>query len=56
MKRYRRQDSIGTPYCLTVDFDSKENKTYTLRNRDTMEQTRMTLDEIIDFVKKQIKL
>lgn len=55
-KRYRRQDSIGTPYCLTVDFDSKENKTYTLRNRDTMEQTRMTLDEIIDFVKKQIKL
>ena len=39
-----------------TDFDSKENKTYTLRNRDTMEQTRMTLDEIIDFVKKQIKL
>ena len=55
-KRYRRQDSIGTPFCLTVDFDSVENKTYTLRNRDTMEQVRMSLDEIIEYVKKAIKL
>lgn len=55
-KRYRRQDSIGTPFCLTVDFDSHDQKTYTLRNRDTMEQVRMNLDEIIEYVKKQIKL
>ena len=55
-KRYRRQDAIGTPLCITFDFDSLEDKMVTVRDRDTMEQTRMTLDEIIDFVKKQIKL
>ncbi|CDC46160.1 glycyl-tRNA ligase [Firmicutes bacterium CAG:449] len=54
-KRYRRQDSIGTPYCVTVDFDSKDNKTYTLRDRDTMEQVRMSKEEIIKFVKEKIR-
>ena len=55
-KRYRRQDSIGTPFCLTVDFDSKEQQTYTLRDRDTMEQVRLSYDEIVKYVKEKIKL
>ena len=55
-KRYRRQDSIGTPFCVTVDFDSKEQQTYTLRDRDTMEQVRLSYDEIVQYVKEKIKL
>ncbi len=46
-KRYRRQDSIGTPYCVTVDFDTLEDNTVTIRDRDTMEQVRMSVDELI---------
>ena len=49
-RRYRRMDEIGTPYCITVDFDSVENKTFTVRDRDTMEQVRMTEPEILDFL------
>ncbi len=49
-KRYRRQDEIGTPYCLTFDFDSLENGTVTVRDRDTMEQVRMTPEEVIAFL------
>ena len=55
-KRYRRQDSIGTPFCVTVDFDSNEQKTYTLRNRDTMEQVRLTYDEIVDYINNAIRI
>src|SRR5699024_11773888 len=40
-KRYRRQDEIGTPYCITFDFDSAEDKKVTVRDRDTMEQSRI---------------
>ena len=46
-KRYRRQDEIGTPYCVTVDFDTLENNTVTIRDRDTMQQIRMPIDELI---------
>ncbi|MCL4113972.1 UNVERIFIED_CONTAM: hypothetical protein GTU68_004975 [Idotea baltica] len=45
-KRYRRQDAIGTPFCVTVDFDTLEDNTVTLRNRDTMEQERINISEI----------
>ena len=45
-KRYRRQDEIGTPYCLTVDFDSLEDKKVTVRDRDTMEQERVAVNEL----------
>ena len=48
-KRYRRQDEIGTPYCVTVDFDSLEDDTVTIRDRDTMEQKRMKIDELEKF-------
>jgi glycyl-tRNA synthetase len=46
-RRYRRMDEIGTPWCVTVDFDSLENKTFTVRDRDSMEQVRMTEAEIL---------
>ena len=45
-KRYRRQDEIGTPYCITVDFDSLEDKKVTVRDRDTMEQERIGIDDL----------
>ena len=45
-KRYRRQDEAGTPYCITVDFDTQENQTVTVRDRDTMEQIRLPIDEL----------
>ena len=48
-KRYRRQDAIGTPYCITVDFDTLENNTVTVRMRDSMEQVRVSIDELDSF-------
>jgi glycyl-tRNA synthetase len=47
-KRYRRQDEIGTPYCITVDFDSLEDKTVTLRDRDTTKQKRVPIKDILE--------
>ncbi|WP_420017792.1 glycine--tRNA ligase [Ureaplasma ceti] len=52
-KRYRRQDAIGTPFCLTVDFDTVEKNTVTIRNRDTMEQVTISVDEIPSFFMNQ---
>ncbi|MBQ3990090.1 MAG: glycine--tRNA ligase, partial [Bacteroidales bacterium] len=46
-KRYRRQDSIGTPYCVTVDHQTLEDNTVTVRERDTMSQVRMSIDEVV---------
>ena len=54
-KRYRRQDVIGTPYCLTVDDDTLNNNTVTIRDRDTMEQVTIKLDEVINYIEEQIK-
>ncbi|MEG0685867.1 MAG: His/Gly/Thr/Pro-type tRNA ligase C-terminal domain-containing protein, partial [Erysipelotrichales bacterium] len=45
-KRYKRQDAIGTPYCITVDFDTMEDNSVTVRDRDTMEQVRINIDEL----------
>ncbi|MEW6861426.1 glycine--tRNA ligase [Trueperella pyogenes] len=53
-RRYRRQDEIGTPYCITVDFDSLEDKAATVRDRDTMEQVRMPLTEIKSFLAEKL--
>ncbi len=53
-KRYRRQDEIGTPYCVTVDFDTLEDDTVTIRDRDTMEQIRMSLNELEGYLAKKI--
>jgi glycyl-tRNA synthetase len=54
-KRYRREDEIGTPYCITVDFDTIEDNTVTVRDRDTMEQFRIKIEEIPAFLKEKIK-
>ncbi len=53
-RRYRRMDEIGTPFGITVDYDSLENNTYTLRDRDTTKQTRMSEAEIIAFLNEQL--
>ena len=45
-KRYRRQDEIGTPYCITVDFETLEDNAVTIRDRDTMAQERIGLDQV----------
>lgn len=54
-KRYRRQDEIGTPFSVTVDFDTLENNTVTIRDRDTMQQIRMPIDKICAYVSEKIK-
>ncbi|MBO5713199.1 MAG: glycine--tRNA ligase, partial [Clostridia bacterium] len=53
-KRYRRQDEIGTPYSVTIDFDTLENNTVTIRDRDTMEQIRISIDELPAYVLEKI--
>ncbi|MCH8244409.1 anticodon-binding protein [Patescibacteria group bacterium] len=53
-KRYRRQDEVGTPYCITIDFDSLENNDVTIRDRDTMEQERVSLNSLIATIRKQL--
>jgi len=53
-KRYRRQDAIGTPFCITFDFDSLEDHCVTVRDRDTMAQERVKIDEIVDYINKKI--
>lgn len=54
-KRYRREDEIGTPYCVTIDFDTLEDNQVTIRDRDTMEQVRVSIDELNNWVKNKIK-
>ncbi len=53
-KRYRRQDEIGTPYCITIDFDTLEDNTVTVRDRDTMEQIRLPISELEAFINEKI--
>ncbi|EMR05910.1 Glycine--tRNA ligase [Bhargavaea cecembensis DSE10] len=54
-KRYRRQDEIGTPFCITYDFDSKEDGQVTVRDRDTMEQVRMPVSEVRAFIEQRLE-
>ena len=55
-KRYRRQDEIGTPFCITVDFDTLNDNTVTVRDRDSMEQIRLSIDELEAYITKAIEL
>jgi glycyl-tRNA synthetase len=55
-KRYRRQDAIGTPYCITIDHQSLEDNTVTIRNRDTMEQDRVAIDSLRDTIKEKVDI
>ena len=54
-KRYRRQDEIGTPFCITYDFDTLEDGCVTVRDRDTMAQERVKIDELIDYIDKKLE-
>src|SRR3989338_2749146 len=54
-KRYRRQDEIGTPFCVTIDFDTLENDTVTVRDRDMGKQERVKISELIDILKNSLK-
>ena len=53
-KSYRRHDEIGTPICITVDFQTLEDETITIRDRDTMEQIRISIKEASNYLKKNI--
>jgi glycyl-tRNA synthetase len=53
-KRYRRQDEIGTPYCVTVDFDSLVDQAVTVRDRDTMVQERIAIDKVEDYIRAKL--
>ena len=55
-KRYRRQDAIGTPLCITVDYQTREDRTVTVRHRDSMEQHRVAIDELPALVNNEVSL
>jgi len=54
-KRYRREDEIGTPYCVTIDFDTLEDNTVTVRDRDTMEQIRIKISELENYIAEKVE-
>ena len=53
-RRYRRQDEVGTPFCVTVDFDSLEDRQVTVRERDTMSQDRIPIDTLVAFLRERL--
>jgi len=53
-RRYRRQDEIGTPFCITVDFDTKEDHSVTIRERDSMEQKRIAIDDVVGYLAEKL--
>ena len=55
-KRYRRQDAIGTPYCITVDHDTLKDNCVTIRFRDTMEQERVSIDKLHDIISEKVSM
>jgi len=54
-RRYRRQDEIGTPWCITVDFETMENNTVTVRDRDTLKQERISIDTLATYFKEKLQ-
>jgi glycyl-tRNA synthetase len=55
-RRYRRQDANGTPFCITVDHDTLEDDSVTIRTRDTMEQTRVKISELKDIIAQEVSM
>lgn len=55
-RRYRRQDAVGTPFCITVDHDTLEDNTVTIRHRDTMEQKRVKIEELSNIIKQEVNV
>ncbi|MBR0379108.1 MAG: glycine--tRNA ligase, partial [Mogibacterium sp.] len=54
-KRYRREDEIGTPFSICVDFDTAEDKSVTIRDRDTMEQVRIPIAEVREYIENRLR-
>ena len=54
-KRYRRQDVIGTPFCVTIDDETLNNNTVTIRDRDTMKQEVVSLDDLVSYINEKIQ-
>ena len=54
-RRYRRQDEIGTPYCVTIDFDTLDDRQATIRDRDTMHQARVPVAELVDILRDKLE-
>jgi glycyl-tRNA synthetase len=54
-RRYRRQDAIGTPFCVTIDYETLENNTVTIRHRDSMEQRRIPAAELSAYIASELK-
>jgi len=55
-RRYRRQDAIGTPYCITIDHQTLEDNSVTIRYRDTMEQERVSIDQLREIIKEKVSI
>ena len=55
-RRYRRQDAIGTPFCVTVDFDTLEDNTVTIRDRDTLQQQRVSIDALAQMITAKVDM
>ena len=55
-RRYRRQDAIGTPYCITVDHQTLEDNTVTIRERDSMEQRRVSVAEVVNEIEEAVSM
>ena len=54
-KRYRRADASGTPFCVTIDEETLKNNTVTVRDRDTMEQITLKLDELVNYIEERVR-
>jgi glycyl-tRNA synthetase len=53
-RRYRRQDEVGTPFCVTVDFDTLEDRQVTVRERDSMAQDRIPVENLVDYLAERL--
>ena len=53
-RRYRRQDEVGTPYCVTVDFDTLSDRQVTVRDRDSMAQERLPIDALVEYLQERL--
>jgi glycyl-tRNA synthetase len=53
-RRYRRQDEVGTPFCVTVDFDSLQDRQVTVRERDSMRQDRIPMDGLVEYLRERL--
>jgi glycyl-tRNA synthetase len=53
-RRYRRQDEVGTPYCVTVDFDTLDDRAVTIRDRDSMSQERVAIDDLVACLRERV--